>query len=66
MTKDEETYTPAEVAEIMRVSRQTVYNLLQGGELRAIKLGNQWRIPASALDELQNRPPRPATKDNGA
>lgn len=42
----------SEVAEILRVSRATVLKLIKSGQLRAIKVGKQWRIPEEALKAL--------------
>lgn len=41
--------TIAEVAELMRVSRMTVYRLVHAGELPAIRFGRSYRIPESAV-----------------
>lgn len=41
--------TIAEVAELMRVSRMTVYRLVHSGELPAIRFGRSYRIPESAV-----------------
>ncbi|MDR2348046.1 MAG: helix-turn-helix domain-containing protein [Bifidobacteriaceae bacterium] len=43
--------TVAEVAETLRVSDMTIYRLIAGGEIRALKVGRSYRIPAEALDE---------------
>lgn len=64
MTEGEKMYTIDEAAEILRMNRFTVWRRCRDGSIRALQIGRQWRIPASALDELQNRPPKPATKDN--
>jgi excisionase family DNA binding protein len=42
--------TVAEVAEIMRVSRMTVYRLVHGAELPAVRVGRSFRVPQDALD----------------
>lgn len=42
--------TVAEVAELMRVSRMTVYRLVHGGELPAVRVGRSFRVPQDALD----------------
>ena len=39
----------AEVAERLRVSRETVRRLLVTGELPGLRVGQQWRIPEIAL-----------------
>jgi len=41
--------TVAEVAEMMRVSKMTVYRLVHAGELPAIRFGRSFRVPASAV-----------------
>ena len=33
-----------EAAEYMRMDRDTVYTLLQRGELRGVKVGRRWRV----------------------
>lgn len=43
--------TVAEVAEIMRVSKMTVYRLLHSGELPAVRVGRSFRVNESAVNE---------------
>ncbi|MCL2780889.1 MAG: helix-turn-helix domain-containing protein [Actinomycetia bacterium] len=43
--------TVAEVAAVMRVSNMTVYRLVHGGELEAIRVGRSFRVPESAVHE---------------
>ncbi|MGY1839415.1 helix-turn-helix domain-containing protein [Modestobacter sp. SYSU DS0903] len=43
--------TVAEVAAIMRVSKMTVYRLVHGGELAAVRVGRSFRVPESAVRE---------------
>lgn len=45
-------YTVAEVAEMTRVSRMTVYRMVHSGELPAVRVGNSYRVPRSALEQL--------------
>jgi excisionase family DNA binding protein len=40
-----------DVTEILRVHHTITRRLIANGELRARKVGGQWRIPASALIE---------------
>jgi len=42
--------TVAEVAEIMRVSRMTVYRLVHSGEMPAVRVGQSYRVPQDALE----------------
>ncbi len=47
--------TVAEVAALMRVSKMTVYRLVHGGELPAVRVGKSFRVPERAVhDYLQN------------
>ncbi|MBB3674805.1 helix-turn-helix domain-containing protein [Modestobacter versicolor] len=41
--------TVVEVAAIMRVSKMTVYRLVHGGELAAVRVGRSFRVPESAV-----------------
>ncbi len=43
--------TVAEVADMMRVSRMTVYRLVHSGDLPAIRFGRSFRVPESAVEE---------------
>lgn len=43
------TYTPGEVAEILQLSKNTVYELISRGEIIAKKIGKVYRIPPSSL-----------------
>jgi excisionase family DNA binding protein len=42
--------TVLEVADVMRVSKMTVYRLLHAGELPAVRVGRSFRVPQDALD----------------
>ena len=42
--------TVEEVAEVMRVSKMTVYRLLHSGELPGVRVGRSFRVPQDALD----------------
>ncbi len=52
MSSEPQFLTVAEVAEITRVSRMTVYRMVHSGELPAIRFGSSYRVPRSALDQL--------------
>ncbi|WP_456917312.1 helix-turn-helix domain-containing protein [Geodermatophilus sp. SYSU D00708] len=43
--------TVAEVAAIMRVSKMTVYRLVHGGDLAAVRVGRSFRVPEPAVRE---------------
>lgn len=43
--------TVAEVAQIMRLSKMTVYRMVNSGALPALKVGRSVRIPEHVVDE---------------
>ena len=43
--------TVAEVAEIMRVSKMTVYRLVHSDELPAVRVGRSFRVNETAVNE---------------
>jgi len=43
--------TVAEVAELMRVSKMTVYRLVHAGDLTAVRVGRSLRVPEEAVHE---------------
>ena len=48
---DSKFLTVAEVAAMMRVSKMTVYRLVHGGELPAVRVGRSFRVLESDVDE---------------
>lgn len=58
---DEEYFTVQEVAKKFRVSRQAVYDWIEAGRLRAVKVGERVRISAAAVEEFV-RPIEPGEK----
>lgn len=51
-TSDTKAYTPEQVAEMLQLSRNTVYELINRGEIIAKKLGKVYRIPSSSISFL--------------
>lgn len=46
----ERVLTVSEVAERLSVHPKTVYNMLERGELRGVKVGRVWRVPSEELE----------------
>lgn len=40
---------------MLQLSRPTIYELMQAGEIRSVRVGRIWRIPSSAVDEFVAR-----------
>ena len=49
---DTKAYTPGQVAEMLQLSKNTVYKLINRGEIIAKKLGKVYRIPYSSISFL--------------
>lgn len=43
------TYTPEQVAKILQLNKNTIYDLINRGEIVAKKLGKVYRIPTASL-----------------
>ncbi|GAA4940176.1 excisionase family DNA binding protein [Actinomycetospora succinea] len=48
-------FTAEEAAEILKIGRCKVYDLLRNQDLRSIKIGGSRRIPRTALEEYVAR-----------
>lgn len=46
---DIKVYTLDEVADILKVTKRTLYNYVKAGKLPAVKMGKYWRVPAESL-----------------
>ena len=42
-------YTVKEAAVLLKTTRQQIRKIIQSGELPAVKVGREWRIPAEGL-----------------
>ena len=55
MDTDIKVYTVPEVKDILHVSQRTIYNYITMGQLKAVKLGREWRITEDALKDFLSR-----------
>ncbi len=46
------TYSVAEVAQLLGISRGSVYNYIRSGEIRSVTLGSRIVIPRRVIEEL--------------
>ena len=44
--------TPAEAMDILGVGKNTIYRLLNSGELRGVRVGRSWRISLDTLSDF--------------
>lgn len=49
---DIKVYTLKEVEAILKVTQRTLYNYIKGGQLKAVKMGRQWRVTEDSLKEF--------------
>jgi len=45
-------YTLEEVADILKITRRTLYNYIKAGKLPAVKMGKYWRVSEEKLQDL--------------
>lgn len=45
-----------EMAHILSISRNSAYELVRSGQIRAVKVGRIYRIPKSAIQDFLSRP----------
>lgn len=50
-----ESFTPQEVAEMLKIAKTTVYELIKRGELNYYKIGNKMRIELKDIEEYKNK-----------
>ena len=49
---DIKVYTLKEVADIIKVTRRTLYNYIKDNKLKAVKIGKHWRVSEQSLQEF--------------
>lgn len=52
MAKDIEVYTLKEIEDLLHVTRRTLYNWIKSGQLKAFRIGKEWRVTREALEEF--------------
>lgn len=57
-TTEGEVMTPDQIAEYLQISRRSVYNLAQAGQIPAVKVGDQWRFFRPEIDRWLTRSSR--------
>ena len=45
-------FTPMEVMDILNIGKNTMYTLLNTGELKGFRVGRSWRISAQSLEQF--------------
>lgn len=45
-------YTLEELTSILKVTRRSIYNYVKAGQLKAVKIGREWRVTQKALDDF--------------
>jgi excisionase family DNA binding protein len=53
VTAREKTFSPAEVAVLVGVSRPTVQRRIEDGTIRAVRRGSRWRILEAEVDRYR-------------
>ena len=50
--EDNKLYTPKEIAETLRITKETVYYYIKTGRLKAKRVGKSWRILGKDINEF--------------
>lgn len=53
-TEKNDILTPEDVMEYLDIGKNSVYDILNSGELKAFKIGRKWKIPRKELDNYIN------------
>ena len=57
---DIKVYTTDEALEVLKVTRRTLYRYIKAGQIKAIRMGREYRITEDALKDFLER----GTEDN--
>lgn len=52
-------YTTEEVMGVLKVTKRTLYNYIRAGQLKAFKVGREWRVTEDALRDFTERGTQP-------
>ena len=58
-------YTPDELAALLKVTRQAIYNWIQQGRIEAVRIGRTVRIPGEEVERLLREGRSPRQVDQG-
>ena len=47
-----EILTAQEVMDLLYIGKNTAYQLLKEGQIKAFRIGNTWKIPREAVNEI--------------
>lgn len=54
-TTEIKVYTLEEIAELLHITRRTLYTYVKEGKLKAVKVGKYWRVTEKNLEEFLER-----------
>lgn len=52
---DIKVYTTQEVLEVLKIHRRTLYRYIKAGQIKAIRMGREYRITEKALSDFLER-----------
>ncbi|MDF2596332.1 MAG: DNA-binding protein excisionase family, partial [Clostridia bacterium] len=61
---EDKVLTAQEVADLLKISKNTVYELIKRGELGAYKIGNKMRVEMSQVDAYKNKTKKRPTSES--
>ena len=57
MASEIKVYTLEEIAELLHITRRTLYSYVKEGKLKAVKVGKYWRVTEKNLEEFLSTGP---------
>lgn len=55
MVRELKTYTLDEAADILKLTKRTLYNYVKSGKLKAVKFGKYWRVSQENLEAFMEQ-----------
>lgn len=52
-------YTTEEIMGVLKVTKRTLYNYIKAGQLKAFKVGKEWRVTDEALRDFTEHGTQP-------
>jgi putative molybdopterin biosynthesis protein len=57
--EEKKVYTPKEVMEILRLSKNAVYQAIKTGEIYSVHIGDRYLIPSREIEKMLNGDKKP-------
>lgn len=66
MAEDIKVYTLNEIADLLHVTKRSLYSWIKSGRLKALKVGREWRVTKESLEAFMAENTNDKTEDQPA